>query len=86
MIVQGCYDEGMGEVNAKINSILTDLNKNNNKKCRHLATEYLNKAVAVETGMMGEVRNQSDWFAPELKLHLAQQRLATIQFILKNCT
>ncbi|QYY31603.1 hypothetical protein K2O51_30565 [Cupriavidus pinatubonensis] len=86
MIVQDCYDEGMVEVNEKINSTLTALNKNSNKKCAHLATEYLNKAMALEADMTGEVGNQSDWFAAELKLHLVQQRLATVQFILKNCT
>lgn len=85
MILQGCYDEGIDEINVKISSLVTLMKAKKNESCASLAAEYSQKASNLEADLVDTENAQPGWFGTELKVYLAQQRLSAVQFIQKTC-
>ncbi|WP_244788433.1 hypothetical protein [Cupriavidus pauculus] len=85
MILQGCYDEGVDEINEKIDSLVALMNASGNMSCASLAEEYSLEALKVDENVVDKGNTHAGWFGAELKLYLAKQRLAALQFIQKTC-
>lgn len=85
MILQGCYDEGVDEINEKIDSLVAMMNASGNRSCASLAAEYSLEALNLDENVVDKRNAHAGWFGVELKLYLAKQRLSALQFIQKAC-
>jgi hypothetical protein len=82
MILQSCYDEGVEDVNKKIDSLLVKINVDSSSACFELAKKYSDGVLKIEDNAAA---TQPGWIGAELKLKSARQRLAMVDFFKNTC-
>ncbi|MBB5406187.1 hypothetical protein HDG34_000102 [Paraburkholderia sp. HC6.4b] len=85
MIIQQCYDEGVADINKKIDILISDIKSKNGAACSALATNYLSEASRMEGGVENKANNLIGWVGSELTLNFARQRLDNLGIIMGTC-
>jgi len=85
MILRQCYDEGISDVNDKINSLLSQIKSKNGDSCRNLADSYLSAATNMDSDISQKANDVPGWTGSELELNFAKQRLDNLMLIRQSC-
>jgi hypothetical protein len=85
MILQGCYDEGMSEINEKAVALQLGITSRNGTACADLANSYSMEAKKMEADISKMAEHQPGWLAADLNLNFARQRLDNLRMMQKEC-
>ncbi|MEX3952924.1 hypothetical protein AB4Y40_34885 [Paraburkholderia sp. EG287B] len=85
MILQQCYDEGVADVNKRINEVDSVIKSKNGAACASLAEGYLSQASRVADDVVQKANNLTGWIGSDLSLALARQRLESLKLIQQSC-
>lgn len=85
MIIQQCYEEGIDNENAKMQTLLADLKTKNGNACADFAKTYLDDAKQMENDLTQKADSFTGWVGSEMRLNFAKQRVDTIKLIRETC-
>lgn len=85
MIIQGCYDEGITDILARVEAVQVEIEKKNNEKCDLFSKAYSEEAQTMERNVAEKSANLAGWVAAQLSLDLARQRLSNLRLIRNQC-
>ncbi|WP_322063377.1 hypothetical protein, partial [Paraburkholderia sp. J63] len=85
MILQQCYEEGISDINSKINNMLSQIKYKNGGSCGNLADSYLSEATHMDGDISQKANDIPGWIGSELALNFAKQRLDNLRLIQQSC-
>jgi hypothetical protein len=85
LIIEQCYDEGVADINKKINILISDIKSKNGAACSAFAMDYLSEASRMEGDVENKANNLIGWVGSELTLNFSRQRLDNLRIIESTC-
>ena len=85
MIIQQCYDEGVADINKKIERLMLGVKSKNGEACTNFAALYLEDALRMDGDISDKADGLPGWLGSEMKLSFARQRLENLGLIRESC-